>query len=97
VNEGWENEDSKALVVFEETKNSTRSVSSARVVLETEIKFDEETAITMTILEEREKLAEGAPIDEDEINEVDDEVQELPMIGAPEDDAPEEERRKTPR
>ncbi|CAB0038092.1 unnamed protein product [Trichogramma brassicae] len=44
---------------------SGSSVTSARVVLETEIKFNEETAITMTILEEQDKEVEGAEISEE--------------------------------
>ena len=41
---------------------SSSSIHSARVVLETEIKFNEETAITMTILEEQDKDVESAQI-----------------------------------
>ncbi|XP_023314275.1 dentin sialophosphoprotein-like [Trichogramma pretiosum] len=44
---------------------SGSSVTSARIVLETEIKFNEETAITMTILEEQDKEVEGAEISEE--------------------------------
>lgn len=94
VDKSWESEEDS-----DESGIAEEEVSSARVVLETEIKFNEETAITMTILEERDKEVQGAPapnddhsdMDEDEGEEEDDEIGQLEGENEP------EERRKTPR
>lgn len=51
----WEESDSDTSgIVEEEDEVNSGAMPAARVVLETEIKFNEETAITMTILEEKE-------------------------------------------
>ncbi|XP_076303071.1 uncharacterized protein LOC143221512 isoform X2 [Lasioglossum baleicum] len=51
----WEESDSDTSgIVEEEDEMNNGAMPAARVVLETEIKFNEETAITMTILEEKE-------------------------------------------
>ncbi|XP_078043188.1 uncharacterized protein LOC144473288 isoform X2 [Augochlora pura] len=51
----WEESDSDTSgIVEEEDEVNNGAMPAARVVLETEIKFNEETAITMTILEEKE-------------------------------------------
>lgn len=47
----WENDSDTSGIAEEE--DEITSMPAARVVLETEIKFNEETAITMTILEEK--------------------------------------------
>ncbi|KOC66264.1 hypothetical protein WH47_07333 [Habropoda laboriosa] len=50
----WESDSDTSGIVEEEDEVNTATMPAARVVLETEIKFNEETAITMTILEEKE-------------------------------------------
>ncbi|CAK9804594.1 hypothetical protein ANTPLA_LOCUS4118 [Anthophora plagiata] len=50
----WESDSDTSGIVEEEDEVNTAIMPAARVVLETEIKFNEETAITMTILEEKE-------------------------------------------
>ncbi|XP_011500447.1 PREDICTED: uncharacterized protein LOC105364258 [Ceratosolen solmsi marchali] len=100
VKKSWKKmeEDAGVSLVVKENEESTCSVASTRVVLETEIKFDEETAITMTILEEQEKEVEGLPIDgQQQLNELQKVVESLPMVKAPEIVVVSEERRKTPR
>ncbi|XP_031847953.1 uncharacterized protein LOC116433699 isoform X1 [Nomia melanderi] len=55
VDRKWEESDSDTSgIVEEEDEVNGGAMPAARVVLETEIKFNEETAITMTILEEKE-------------------------------------------
>ncbi|XP_076646829.1 uncharacterized protein LOC143355670 isoform X2 [Halictus rubicundus] len=55
----WEESDSDTSgIVEEEDEGNNGTMPAARVVLETEIKFNEETAITMTILEEKENDSE---------------------------------------
>ncbi|XP_058799281.1 uncharacterized protein LOC131668840 isoform X2 [Phymastichus coffea] len=70
---------------------SGSSITSARIILETEIKFDEETAITMTILEEQEKQPEGKQGSDE--SEVEQEKMAIESAGRTEAD----ERKKTPR
>lgn len=57
VDKTWESDDDSDESGIEDTRSNSGSsiTTSARVVLETEIKFDQETAITMTILEEQDK------------------------------------------
>lgn len=105
MDKSWESEeDSDTSGIVEEDdegsavsrSGSSGGITSARVVLETEIKFNQETAITMTILEEREKEKEVDSEEEDEDYE-EDEGQEADgeIEAADEDDLLE--RRKTPR
>ncbi|XP_050576482.1 uncharacterized protein LOC126915660 isoform X2 [Bombus affinis] len=49
----WENDSDTSGIVEEEDEVNNTTMPAARIVLETEIKFNEETAITMTILEEK--------------------------------------------
>ncbi|KAK1117025.1 hypothetical protein K0M31_017073 [Melipona bicolor] len=49
----WENDSDTSGIAEEEDEVNNTTMPAARVVLETEIKFNEETAITMTILEEK--------------------------------------------
>lgn len=49
----WDSDSDTSGIAEEEDEANTGAMSAARVVLETEIKFNEETAITMTILEEK--------------------------------------------
>ncbi|KAG7203790.1 hypothetical protein KM043_013810 [Ampulex compressa] len=53
----WESDSDTSGIAEEE--DETGSMPPARVVLETEIKFNEETAITMTILEEKDEESES--------------------------------------
>lgn len=50
----WESDSDTSGIAEEEEEINNGAMPAARVVLETEIKFNEETAITMTILEEKE-------------------------------------------
>ncbi|XP_076179428.1 uncharacterized protein LOC143152802 isoform X2 [Ptiloglossa arizonensis] len=50
----WESDSDTSGIAEEEDEVNNGVMPAARVVLETEIKFNEETAITMTILEEKE-------------------------------------------
>nr|XP_012140693.1 PREDICTED: uncharacterized protein LOC100881202 isoform X1 [Megachile rotundata]XP_012140694.1 PREDICTED: uncharacterized protein LOC100881202 isoform X1 [Megachile rotundata] len=50
----WDSDSDTSGIAEEEDEVNPATMSAARVVLETEIKFNEETAITMTILEEKE-------------------------------------------
>ncbi|XP_076664822.1 uncharacterized protein LOC143367135 isoform X3 [Andrena cerasifolii] len=50
----WDSDSDTSGIAEEEDEVSSNAMPAARVVLETEIKFNEETAITMTILEEKE-------------------------------------------
>ncbi|CAL7945263.1 unnamed protein product [Xylocopa violacea] len=50
----WESDSDTSGIAEEEDEINNATMPAARVVLETEIKFNEETAITMTILEEKE-------------------------------------------
>ncbi|XP_070154271.1 TOG array regulator of axonemal microtubules protein 1 isoform X5 [Polyergus mexicanus] len=52
LNKSWDS-DSDTSGIAEEEDEASNAIPPARVVLETEIKFNEETAITMTILEEK--------------------------------------------
>ncbi|XP_076231349.1 uncharacterized protein LOC143177360 [Calliopsis andreniformis] len=54
----WESDSDTSGIAEEEEEVSNGISPAARVVLETEIKFNEETAITMTILEEKEDSEE---------------------------------------
>ncbi|XP_015436767.1 PREDICTED: uncharacterized protein LOC107192087 [Dufourea novaeangliae] len=83
----WEESDSDTSgIVEEEDEVNNSAMPAARVVLETEIKFNEETAITMTILEEK----------EDSENEQDDESgTDVRNEAENKDSSPD--RRKTPR
>ena len=49
----WESDSDTSGIAEEEDEVNNTTMPAARVVLETEIKFNEETAITMTILEEK--------------------------------------------
>ncbi|XP_048262797.1 uncharacterized protein LOC100644438 isoform X2 [Bombus terrestris] len=49
----WENDSDTSGIAEEEDEVNNTTMPAARIVLETEIKFNEETAITMTILEEK--------------------------------------------
>ncbi|XP_033176604.1 uncharacterized protein LOC100741806 isoform X2 [Bombus impatiens] len=49
----WESDSDTSGIAEEEDEVNNTTMSAARIVLETEIKFNEETAITMTILEEK--------------------------------------------
>ncbi|XP_043259647.1 uncharacterized protein LOC122401523 isoform X3 [Colletes gigas] len=51
----WESDSDTSGIAEEEDEVNNGVMPAARVVLETEIKFNEETAITMTILEENEQ------------------------------------------
>ncbi|XP_026296918.1 uncharacterized protein LOC413368 isoform X3 [Apis mellifera] len=63
----WENDSDTSGIAEEE--DEITSMPAARVVLETEIKFNEETAITMTILEEKDDSENEQ--NEEEENETD--------------------------
>lgn len=54
LNKSWDS-DSDTSGIAEEEDETSNAIPPARVVLETEIKFNEETAITMTILEEKDE------------------------------------------
>ncbi|XP_072762296.1 uncharacterized protein [Anoplolepis gracilipes] len=58
VNKSWDS-DSDTSGIAEEEDEASNAIPPARVVLETEIKFNEETAITMTILEEKDEDESG--------------------------------------
>ncbi|OAD61435.1 hypothetical protein WN48_10137, partial [Eufriesea mexicana] len=62
----WESDSDTSGIVEEEDEISNATMPAARVVLETEIKFNEETAITMTILEEKEDSEEERDEEEEE-------------------------------
>lgn len=79
----WENDSDTSGIAEEE--DEITSMPAARVVLETEIKFNEETAITMTILEEK---------DDSENEENEEEENETDMKNEIEG---KEDKRKTPR
>ncbi|XP_050491068.1 uncharacterized protein LOC126873833 [Bombus huntii] len=49
----WESDSDTSGIAEEEDEVNNTTMPAARIVLETEIKFNEETAITMTILEEK--------------------------------------------
>ncbi|EFN68289.1 hypothetical protein EAG_13200 [Camponotus floridanus] len=53
LNKSWDSDSDTSGIAEEE--DETSNIPPARVVLETEIKFNEETAITMTILEEKDE------------------------------------------
>ena len=94
VDKSWgdseEDSDTSGIAEEDEDSASPANMSSARVVLETEIKFNEETAITMTILEDREREArEGR-------GRIEEEEEEDEAVGEVDEGEPEE-RRKTPR
>ncbi|XP_029678629.1 uncharacterized protein LOC115244815 isoform X3 [Formica exsecta] len=58
LNKSWDS-DSDTSGIAEEEDEASNAIPPARVVLETEIKFNEETAITMTILEEKDENESG--------------------------------------
>ncbi|KAL6428054.1 hypothetical protein ACFW04_008438 [Cataglyphis niger] len=58
LNKSWDS-DSDTSGIAEEEDEASNAIPPARIVLETEIKFDEETAITMTILEEKDENESG--------------------------------------
>ncbi|XP_014210099.1 stress response protein nst1-like [Copidosoma floridanum] len=102
VDKSWDSEDSDTSGIAEEDEDNVRASSSAsvsssaRVVLETEIKFDEETAITMTILEERAKKPDIQEIDFNMGKDIGEGKPTVELETAEEDVSPEE-RRKTPK
>ncbi|XP_026666980.1 uncharacterized protein LOC108622030 isoform X2 [Ceratina calcarata] len=79
----WESDSDTSGIVEEEDEVNNATMPAARVVLETEIKFNEETAITMTILEEKEDSEQ--------------EREEKESEGNVKDETDDPERRKTPR
>lgn len=70
----WESDSDTSGIAEEEDEISNTTMPAARVVLETEIKFNEETAITMTILEEKED-SEQEQDEEEEETDVKNEVE----------------------
>lgn len=73
----------------DETPNAGGAIPPARVVLETEIKFNEETAITMTILEEKDEDSEDNERRKRETgNDAENDIVEDPLFA---------DKRKTPR
>ncbi|KMR04662.1 fam179b protein [Lasius niger] len=58
LDKSWDS-DSDTSGIAEEEDETSSAIPPARVVLETEIKFNEETAITMTILEEKDEDESG--------------------------------------
>lgn len=99
VDKSWDSdEDSDTSGIAEEDEDGLRSgsgsLNSARVVLETEIKFNEETAITMTILEDQGKNSkrETSKYDDDDQREVDEKDVRVEI-----DDRAQEDRRKNTR
>ena len=89
MNDTYESDSDTSGVVEEDEEVLSGSIPPARVVLETEIKFNEETAITMTILEEKGE-------DSDDSDEESDTAEEHGDCSLEQDLSPEE-LRKTPR
>lgn len=82
----WDSDSDTSGIAEEEDEAPNGTMPPARVVLETEIKFNEETAITMTILEEKNDDSD----DEQDIVEAGGDVKDAT-------DVLEEDKRKTPR
>lgn len=87
----WDSDSDTSGIAEEEDETPNGTGPPGRVVLETEIKFNEETAITMTILEEKD--------DEEEDSEEDGEQENVEESGAADvlADPSSEDKRKTPR
>lgn len=82
----WDSDSDTSGIAEEEEETPNSAIPSARIVLETEIKFNEETAITMTILEEKEKdITDGCNM-KDEVKEITNTIED-----------PSLDKRKTPR
>lgn len=85
----WDSDSDTSGIVEEEDETPNGTAPPGRVVLETEIKFNQETAITMTILEEK---------DDEENSEEDGEREDIEEDGADVPADPSlEDKRKTPR
>ncbi|XP_015601159.1 uncharacterized protein LOC107270564 isoform X2 [Cephus cinctus] len=93
LDQAWGSDSDSSGIAEEDPDVVIGAMPPARVLLETEIKFNEETAITMTILEEKNDESDHGE-DPDDESESDDE-NDLEVVQVLQDIPPD--RRKTPR